>query len=360
MEKIRQMIYERKWYQFLICTSSVLISSLACYLAIPIIGYKTAALILLVNVSILAMFFDILPVLIASILSALTWNYFFIPPVHTFHIDNTEDLLMFLMYFFVASVNAVLTFKIRKEEVKARDKEEKEKTIALYNTLLNSLSHELRTPISAIIGSVDALKENRDKISVKHQEELLDQISIAGLRLNSHVENLLNMSRLETGILKLKLDWCDINELVHSVIRKIPIPYDQEISFEPNEQLPYFKLDRVIIEQVLLNLLTNAVGYSSPNSLIQTFVQLKDSSCMIEIKDNGVELPLFDLNRLFEKFYRGTQTSKGGLGIGLSIVKGFVEAHNGQVFVEPNQPKGLVFTIIIPAELSYLNNLKNE
>ena len=116
----------------------------------------------------------------------------------------------------------------------------------------------------------------------------------------------------------------------------------------------------MIIEQVLLNLLTNAVGYSSPNSLIQTFVQLKDNSCLIEIKDNGVELPPFDLNRLFEKFYRGTQTSKGGLGIGLSIVKGFIEAHNGQVFVEPNQPKGLVFTIIIPAELSYLNNLKNE
>lgn len=347
-----------KHYIFSIGT--VFITSVACYLAIPYIGYKTAALILLVNVSVLAMLFDIMPVLVASTLSALIWNYFFIPPIHTFHIDNTEDLLMFLMYFFIASVNAVLTFKIRKEEEKVRDKEEKEKIIKLYNTLLNSLSHELRTPISAIIGSVDALKDNRDNISIENQDELLNQIAIAGLRLNTHVENLLNMSRLETGVLKLNFDWCDTNELVNSVIHNLPIPHNHIITFEPNDHLPYFKLDRGLIEQVILNLLTNAISYTPPNSKIHISILQEDSNCIIEVIDNGIVLQHEELQRLFEKFYRVPHSKSGGLGIGLSIVRGFIEAHNGSVKVEKNKPSGLIFNIKFPAEQSYLNNLKNE
>ena len=350
----------RKLNQYLFSVGSVLLSAGVSYIAIPCIGYRTAALILLVNVSVLAMLFDIMPVMVASTLSALIWNYFFIPPIHTFHIDNTEDLLMFLMYFFIASVNAVLTFKIRKEEEKVRDKEEKEKIIKLYNTLLNSLSHELRTPISAIIGSVDALKDNREIISVKNQDELLNQISIAGLRLNTHVENLLNMSRLETGILKLNLDWCDMNELVLSVIDNLPLPHQQVITFEPNEYLPYFKLDRGIIEQVILNLITNAVCHTPANSKIHLFVFQKEDFCVIKVQDNGPGLPNHEIAHLFDKFYRGSQTKTGGLGIGLSIVKGFIEAHDGMVILEDNQPSGLVFTIQFPAEQSYLKNLKNE
>jgi two-component system sensor histidine kinase KdpD len=350
----------RKLNQYLFSVGSVLLSAGVSYIAIPFIGYRTAALILLVNVSVLAMLFDIMPVMVASTLSALIWNYFFIPPIHTFHIDNTEDLLMFLMYFFIASVNAVLTFKIRKEEEKVRDKEEKEKIIKLYNTLLNSLSHELRTPISAIIGSVDALKDNREIISVKNQDELLNQISIAGLRLNTHVENLLNMNRLETGILKLNLDWCDMNELVLSVIDNLPLPHQQVISFEPNEYLPYFKLDRGIIEQVILNLITNAVCHTPANSKIHLFVFQKEDFCVIKVQDNGPGLPNHEIEHLFDKFYRGSQTKTGGLGIGLSIVKGFIEAHDGMVILENNQPSGLVFTIQFPAEQSYLKNLKNE
>ncbi len=105
------------------------------------------------TVSFIAMSFEILPVLVAAVLSAVIWNFFFIPPVYTFHINNAEDVSLFSFYFFIALVNTVLTFNIREAEKKARDKEEKENTIKLYNTLLNSLSHELRTPVSIIIAS---------------------------------------------------------------------------------------------------------------------------------------------------------------------------------------------------------------
>ena len=137
-----------------------MIVSIACFLFVDLVGYRVVALVLLVTVSLLAMLFEISPVLIAAVLSALIWNFFFIPPIFTFHVDHAEDLLMFLMYFLVAMVNAVLTFKIREAETIARDKEEKENALRHYNVLLNSLSHELRTPIATIIGAVDTLKEN--------------------------------------------------------------------------------------------------------------------------------------------------------------------------------------------------------
>jgi two-component system sensor histidine kinase KdpD len=355
-----QEIHKSFYYQYLISIATVLISSLFCFIAISFIGYKTVALILLVNVSILAMVFDILPVLIACILSALIWNYFFIPPILTLHIDNTEDLLMFLMYFFIASVHAVLTFKIRKQEAKVRDKEEKEKSIKLYNTLLNSLSHELRTPISAIIGSVDILKEHKEKLSTENQIELLNQISIASLKLNTHVENLLNMSRLETGMLKLNLDWCDTNELIQSVIENLDILYTQHIVFEPNDSLPFFKLDRGLMEQVIFNLLANAIAYTPEDSEIKIEIERQEENCKLVVSDNGKGIPPAELNHLFDKFYRAEGANAGGLGIGLSIVRGIIDAHGGTILVENNLQGGLCFIILFPAEASYLNHLKNE
>lgn len=306
------------------------------------------------------MLFDILPVLVASILSALIWNFFFIPPIFTFHINNAEDLLMFLLYFFIALVNAVLTFKIRKEEKKVRDKEEKEKTIKLYNTLLNSLSHELRTPISTIIGAVDTLKENKGEISEENQTVLLNQIDIASIRLNRQVENLLNMSRLETGMLKPKFDWYDINELINSIIQKLDESDAQKITFEQNESLPLFKFDRGLIEAVLQNLVHNAINYTPKSSSIKIEVLNDSAYCYIRVIDNGKGIPESEINFLFDKFYRLPDTKTGGSGLGLSIVKGFVEAHNGKVKVENNALGGATFTLHLPIESTYINKLKNE
>lgn len=346
--------------QYLISITLVLLISIGCYFGSQYIGYKTIALILLVTVSIVAMLFDILPVLIAAVLSALIWNFFFIPPILTFHIDNAEDLLMFLLYFFIALVNAVLIFKIRKEESKVRDKEEKGKTIKLYNTLLNSISHELRTPISTILGAVDTLKENKDKLSIYNQNQLLSQIDIASIQLNRQVENLLNMSRLETGMLKLNIDWCDANELVNSVIHNITLSYKQTIIFDPNEQLPLFKFDRGIIEQVLQNLLYNAIIYTPENTTITILIKHQSNNCFISVSDNGNGIPEGEINNLFDKFFRLPNSKTGGSGLGLSIVKGFIEAHNGTVHAANNIGPGVTFTVEFPAEVSYINNLKHE
>ena len=335
----------------------MLVVSIVCFYASGVIGYRVVALLLLMTVSFIAMLFDIIPVLIAAVFSAIIWNYLFIPPLYTFHIDNAEDVLMFLLYFLIATVNAVLTFKIREAESTARDKEEKEATIKLYNTLLNSLSHELRTPISTIIGAVDTLKEG--KLTAPQQNELLCEIDVASMRLNRQVENLLNMSRLESGMLKPKTDWCDVDELIFSVIQKVSLP-SHTIQFEADETLPLFMLDAGLIEQVIYNLIHNAIQYTPASSIVTVEASYISGNFKLHISDNGGGFPQDKISFAFDKFYRLPNARTGGSGLGLSIVKGFVEAHGGVITLENLHSGGAAFTTSIPCEVSFITNLKNE
>jgi two-component system sensor histidine kinase KdpD len=338
----------------------VLIVAAISFAFSDLLGYRVVALLLLMTVSIIAMLFEIAPVLVAALLSSLVWNFFFIPPIYTFHINSTEDGLLFLLYFVVALVNTVLSFKIRKEEKKARDKEQKLQQIEVYNTLLNSLSHELRTPISTIIGAVDTLRESKEKLSIEQQDELLNQIDVAGVRLNRQVENLLNMSRLESGVFTPKLDWCDSNELIAAVVNDFSATASQKIIFIPNEEIPLLKVDAGLIEQILHNLIHNAVLYTPDSCEIHIQSVYEKEHWKLTVVDNGLGIDLIYFEKVFTKFFRVPQTKTGGSGLGLSIVKGFVEMQGGCVKATNNYPSGLSILVELPTEASYVNNLKHE
>ncbi len=335
---------------------AVLLVAIVCYFLSNFIGYRVVALILLVTVSLIAMFFDIKPVLGAAILSALLWDFFFIPQKFTFAISSAEDLLMFLMYFFVALVNTVLMTKIRKIEKEANRKEEKENTLKLYNTLLNSLSHELRTPISTIIGATDNLQTMADKLSEFNKYELISEISKASLQLDRQVGNLLNMSRLESGYIKPKNDWFDINELIYDVLNQLKEELkNTAVHVAVKENNPLFKLDYGLVSQIVHNLIHNAVTNIPKYAVVTIRSYCKQDKLVIVVEDTGYGFPEEEINNVFEKFYRLKNSKTGGTGLGLSIVKGFVEAMNGKVVLENMPDGGAVFTIEIPAELSYIN-----
>lgn len=346
--------------QYIFSIVLVVLVSLACFAFKDIIGYKVIAFILLVTVSFVAMFYRIVPTLLAAVLSALIWNFFFIKPYYTFHIGNTEDKFMFFMYFVIALINAVLTFKIRQIERIANEKESKLKSIKLYNTLLDSLSHELKTPIAAIIGSTDALQSNAI-MTENQKEKLLEEISIASLRLNNQVENLLNMSRLESGVIVAKMDWVDVNEIVYEIIRALKTKsYSQKIIVTSIENLPLFKLDYGLTEHVIYNLLNNAVIYTPEKSDIKIHLSNLENTLQIEILDEGNGFPEDEIGFVFDKFYRLKNSRPGGSGLGLSIVKGFVEAQNGTVTLENRVEGGAKFIIKIKTEVSKFNPTENE
>lgn len=315
---------------------------------------------LLMTVSVIAMLFEIFPVLLAALLSAVIWNFFFIPPIYTFHIEHTEDVLMLLLYFSIALVNTVLSFKIRKEERKAREQEQKAEQIAFYNTLINSLSHELRTPISTIIGAVDVLREPGDKLSKEQSEELLLQIDVAGMRLNRQVENLLNMSRLESGVLGPARDWCDTNELILSILDGFKLVDTHTVLFTPNDDLPLVKIDRGLVEQVIHNLVHNSLLYTPEGSTVLIESSIANESWRISVSDNGPGIPEKHIRSIFDKFYRVPNSKTGGSGLGLSIVKGFVEMNGGTIVASKNGESGLLIRIELKTEISFMNRLKNE
>lgn len=348
--------------QYLYSITFVLLVSGVSFILSDFIEYKIVAFLLLVSVSLIAMFFDILPVIVAAILSALVWDYFFIPPRFTFAIQSTENVLLFLMYFIIAMVNAALTYKIRKIEKVANQKIEKENTLKLYNTLLNSLSHELRTPISAIIGATDALQDEKHKLSIEHNAELLSEISKASLRLNRQVGNLLNMSRLESGFLKPKTDWCDINELIYDVVYQLNDSIEKKrITVCVQENIPLFKFDYGLLEQVLYNLIYNAAIYIPKTATVNINASLYNNQTLqIIVEDNGSGFPEDEIAYVFDKFYRLKNSKIGGTGLGLSIVKGFIEAMNGTILLENGKPHGAIFTIKLITETAYLNTLENE
>jgi two-component system sensor histidine kinase KdpD len=341
--------------QYLIGLLMVTTVSLLCYASTDYIGYRVAALALLLTVSVTAISFDILPVLVTATVSAFVWNFFFIPPHFTLHVGSTDDAILLIMYFIIALVNAGLTFKIRHIEKVARQREERANAIKLYNTFLNSLSHELRTPIAAIIGATDNLQENNVNLTTEHKEQLVAEISKASLRLNQQVENLLNMSRLESGFLKPHTDWCDISELAHEVVDNVEDNCRQHsihIDIEPD--IPLFKLDKGMIHQIIYNLVNNACIHTSPGTHISISAESRKAMLKLKIEDDGVGFPPDEIAFVFDKFYRLRESTGNGTGLGLSIVKGFTEALGGTIELQNLPSRGCRFTVDIPAETSYL------
>jgi two-component system, OmpR family, sensor histidine kinase KdpD len=358
--------------QYAVSIISVAAVSLLCLSFRNVVDYKIIGYILLVLVSLQAIFLEIKPVLLGAVLSALALDFLFIRPYYNLHIDKAEDAFLLLMFFIIALINAVLTNKFRRMQRAIQIKETRASTLKLYNTLLDSLSHELRTPIAAIIGSIDTLKQKDVSLSEETQEKLHNEIEKASTKLNYQVENLLNMSRLDSGYIHPKMDWCDVKEIVYNVCERLTDELkDHKVVYPSEDNLPLFKLDYGLMEQVLHNLIYN-FSQHTPKGATVTIKVVYDvdvdfdmhiemiKKCIITVSDDGHGFPEQETERAFDKFYRFTDSKTGGTGLGLSIVKGFVEAQNGTISLQNAEEGGAVFTLEFIVDSLPVNSLKNE
>ncbi|MFN8486445.1 MAG: DUF4118 domain-containing protein [Caldilineaceae bacterium] len=219
----------------------------------------------------------------------------------------------------------------------------------LYTALLNSISHELRTPLATIAGAASSLLNPQTQMNETARTELTHDIQAAAERLNRLVENLLDMSRLDAGRLQLKLEWCDVSDMISVAVKRLAKDFAHHplsIEYQPN--LPLAPMDFRLMEQVLVNLLDNACTYTPAGTPIKIAAALADECLCISITDAGPGIPVNDLARIFDKFYRVPGTATGGTGLGLSICRGLVEAHNGRLAVEPVASGGVRFIIRLP------------
>lgn len=483
--------------QYLIVSFIVITASIACFLVKDFIGYQVVSFGLLFLVSILAIFYGTGPILLASTLSALIWDYFFIPPTFTLHIEQPVDVLMLIMFFIIALLNGILTSRVRHQEKKIRIREERthalyqltkdltsatgidevlkiavkyinnhfgfecaillknelnqvenqvrhetkiilsenEMSIAawvfrhsikagkftdtlpstdytfypltgnignmgviavkhvlvftqgedqfweafiaqisgkfereflrdsaknayilnesekLYKTLFNSISHEFRIPVSTIMGASETLLSQSYPDETK--QKLYSEINIASVRLNRLIENLLNMSRLETGRITPHPDWCDIHDLANKIadnLKEELAPY--ELSTVVPNDMPLVFIDFGLTEQILHNLILNSTQNSPAGTTIRLKFFYENDTLTIQVMDRGNGFPESELFSVFNKFYRGKDAKAGGTGLGLSIVKGFVEAQKGMVEAKNRQNGGAIFTVKIPVKIS--------
>jgi two-component system sensor histidine kinase KdpD len=495
-EKVSLPSFTSDISQYLIASLIVVLSAIICFFIKGLIGYQVVSFALLFVVSTLAFFFGTGPILLSATLSALIWDFFFIPPPYTLHVDKPEDMLMLIMFFIIALLSGVLTSRIKRQEMKIRIREERTNALyqltrelstatgieeviiiakndikkyfnlncriilkndsdrldyisqkntnfnlsrndmsvaewtfqhstkagkhtdtlpssnytfyplkgnqmnlgvitiqkeivftqgeeqfweafisqisgkfereylrsmakqafmlnesdKLYKTLFNSISHELRIPVATIMGASDSL------LTTQHPEEISKELSNeifkASKRLNRLIENLLNMSRLESGRISPRLDWCDIHDLINKVSESLQDelkPFKLHVVIP--EDMPFVKIDFGLMEQVLYNLIYNATQYASASINLRVKVFYDNGILTLQVMDRGPGFPTKEISLIFNKFYRVEGSKAGGTGLGLSIAKGFTEAHKGTITVENRQNGGAKFTIKIPTEI---------
>jgi two-component system sensor histidine kinase KdpD len=488
--------------QYLISLLSIGITILLCIPLAKTESYHLVSFILLIVVSFLATFLGTGPVLIASTVSAMAWDFFFISPHGTFHIERTDDLLIFGLFFFIAIINGVLTTRVRRQERLVRERENRTNTLLqlttrlagarnlegiitigvkeiktqfggnvifllrdengnlttptnynfnlaeyapiaqwslahmkksgygtpiyhdcpytfcplsgskhnpgvlvvihpvnlstdqhllwdaflsqissalereflgelaqrarflhesdrLYKTLFNSISHEFRIPVATIMGASDTLLNEPHPETI--QTELHNEIFKASVRLNRLVENLLNMSRLESGFIAIRLDWHDINDLINKVADDLENELAHfKIQLTIQDDMPLVRIDYGLMEQTFYNLIINATQHTPAGATIKIGIEHHNDLLEIRIADEGMGFPEEDLPNVFSKFYKLKGNKSKGLGLGLSIVKGFVDAHNGTIEVKNNTHKGVTFTLKIPSPHPDITHLQTD
>jgi two-component system, OmpR family, sensor histidine kinase KdpD len=232
------------------------------------------------------------------------------------------------------------------QQTRARALEESDR---LKSALVSSVSHELKTPLAAIKISATTLLEGAASPDAGVRLELADAINRETDRLTRLVSNLLDMSRLEGGALRPQLEWVAISDVVAEVLDRMePILNGRQASVIMPEDVPATRMDFVQISQVLTNLLDNAVRYAPPEAAISISAEVVRDQLRATVFNEGTHIPPADLERLFDKFYR-LSTNSGGIGLGLSIARGIIEAHHGRIWAENVGQRGVAFSFTIPA-----------
>ncbi len=485
------------WKQYALVIGIVAAVTVFDLFALPWINYVSVGLTELFAVLLIAVYIGRGPALLAALVSALSWNFLFIEPRLTFRIHETQDFIMFLLYFLIALFAGNLTARLKQQEQQARYNSErnlalyrlardvagavdmndvvsvgvqqigqafdsevavwlakgeksldivahpastfvvsdKELNVALWSfdhgkpagrhtdtlpsadgryyplkttgptigilgirlreqqqlsfeqqllletfatqlaltverelfdqaaeraalmaeserlstTLLNSISHELRTPITTIAGIANTLADPHANLKDDDRSALGADIQEAAARLNRLVENLLDMSRLDSGRLEVKRDWCDACDLLGSAANRLRKRLNgRPLTIECALGMPLISLDFVLVEQVLVNLIDNACAYSPSGTAIRLRAGMDAKTMTLIVEDSGPGVPPEELPRIFEKFYRISGTAAGGTGLGLSIAEGIISAHGGTIHAANVPGGGARFIIRLP------------
>jgi len=283
------------------------------------------------------------PAIVTSILSVLAFDFFLVPPYLTLSVADLQYVFTFVAFLIVGIVVSTLASKTREQVIQCQ-------TEKLQSALLNSISHDLRTPLSSVTGSLSALLDNDAGLDDTTRKELLETAFTESDRLNRLVGNLLDMTRMEAGALQINRQACELRDVLGVTLEQLKENIGaRNIRIDIPKDFPEISVDFLFMMKVFFNLIDNAIKYSPANTPIDIKAAVFKDKVKIEIKDQGIGIPKGDLKHIFEKFYRVARPQQVmGTGLGLSICKGIIEAHGGQISAENNLDKGVTFIITFP------------
>ena len=340
-------------YSFLLVAGATII----CEFIRPYLVPTNMVMIYQLAVVIAAAKLGLRPAIATAFIGVVAFDFFFVPPRLTFSVTDKEYLVTFFGFIVIGVIISSLVAKVReqsKEQARLARQAEQARILQaqenLERALLNSISHDLRTPLVSIKGAISALKDNGGQLSSHARRELMETAYDETERLNRFVGNLLDLTRIEAGAVRLKKELCDVQELVGCALDAMePRLGNREVLVELPASLALVSLDMVLMNQVLVNLLDNAIKHASDNSLIEIRGSESNDWLIIEVSDHGPGVPEPELARLFDKFYHiAIPERAGGTGLGLSICKGFVEAHGGKISAKNREIGGLTIEIRLP------------
>lgn len=329
------------------------------------------------------------PAVLAAALSFLAFDFFFVHPLHTFTVADPEEWQALLLFLVAALVTGQLTAQLRDRAEAARQREREalayyevrdrlqqervrgevlRRTDQLRAALLSAVSHDFRTPLAAIKAAAGTLAAPDGDVDLDDETRRASaaQIEREADRLNRLVENLLDLSRIESGALKLDRQWYPLRELVEDAAARLAAPLARHaVRVDVPDDLPPVPLDYLLIEQVLTNLLENAAKYSPPSTTIRVVADLAPGDgtdggeVRVRVQDEGPGLPPGEAARVFAPFYRVSRVTDGvgdgpaaetpgGAGYGLAVCAGFISAHGGRIWAERGAGTGAAFIFTLP------------
>ena len=376
---------DRKWTGYV---SAALGTSLVTLTLSPFhnqISSTTVALVYLLVVLFLALFWGSGPALVASVLGMLCFNFFFLPPLYTLSVAHAQNWVALAVFFTTAVVVGQLSAraKRRAEEAEAGRREIERlfkelqeaferashaealrESERLKSALLDAVTHDLRTPLASIKASITTLIDEARGLPVtldaEARLEMLEVIDEECDRLTRFIGGLIELARIEAGELHLRRRWGAVDEIIATAVNRAkPLTRDHRVRILMEEELPVVRVDANAVSEVVYTLIDNAAKYSPDGTEIQVMAERQNEGVVkIAVEDEGEGVPPELRERVFDKFFRATRDGDigtkqpTGTGMGLAIAKGIVEAHDGKIWIEGGANKGtrVVFTLPIGDE----------
>jgi two-component system, OmpR family, sensor histidine kinase KdpD len=329
---------------YLVSVGVVAIATAIAWAALGQTQLADAVMVYLLGTVLVSLRFGYGPSVLAAVLSVTCFNFFFIPPYYTLAVADLRHIVTFVVMLTVALVITSL----QKRALAAQREAEAEQ---LRNALLSSVSHDLRTPLAVVTGAASTLLEA--DIGEDDRKELTGSILSEADRLNRLVQNLLDMTRVESGKLEVKKQWLPLEEVVGSaLVRAERLIGARDVTTKLPNEMTLVPLDSVLIEQVLLNLIDNAVKHTPPGAPIHIEARVREGASPnveIEVADRGPGLSEEEAPKVFDKFHRGA-AKHAGVGLGLTICRGIVMAHGGEIWATRREGGGASFHFTLPVE----------